>query len=465
MVKVRSSQRIVSLVVALSFFMEAVDSTVINTAIPAMSRSLQVDPVDLKVALISYLLSLAIFIPISGWLADKFGAKRVFVVALIIFTLSSLGCGFAQNIPQLILFRFIQGLGGALGLPVGRLILIRTYGREHILTTMNHVVMVGAIGLMLGPLIGGVITHYFSWQWIFWVNIPFGVMTILLALYALHEEPLTSIPPLDKLGFVLFGISLASLTFGLSALSETTISHSIALTALLCAILLLLAYRSHSKKQVHPIVNMSLLQIRTFRVSTAGNLLSRLGFGGMPFLIPLFLQLTLGYSSQLSGLLLAPIALGIVLGKPWSVFVLRIFGYKRFLIVNTLCASVIIALFAGISEQTSPYHIALLTFLYGLILTLQYSAMNSLAYADLSHEELSNATSIMSTLQQVAQSFGVAVSAILIHVFSYLFATELNTRIFECTFFAMGFLTLISSFIFIQLEHGDGEQMLQEHVN
>lgn len=461
MINTHSSSRIISFIVALSFFMEAVDSTVINTAIPAMARSLDVDPVDLKVALISYLLSLSIFIPISGWIADKFGSKRIFILASIIFTLSSLACGFSDDLTQLIIARFVQGLGGALGLPVGRLILLRTFGREHIITTMNQVVMIGAMGMMLGPVIGGVITHYLSWQWIFWVNIPFGAITIALAYYFLPIEQLEPVPPLDYLGFVLFGTSLAGLTFGLSALSETMISHSIAFFILFSSILLLIAYTTHSKKQEHPIVNIKLLDFRTFRVSVMGNLLSRIGFGGMPFLIPLYLQLILGQSAETSGFLLAPIALGVVVGKPWTLYVLRYLGYKRLLIANTFLAGLVIVIFSGINLNTPLYAIAILTFLYGFILTLQYGAMNSLAYADLSAKELSSANSIMSTLQQLAQSVGVAVSALLIHIFSFLLATELSASIFQYTFFSMGFLTIISAIIFMQLKKEDGELLIR----
>lgn len=462
MLKINASNKKIQFIVALSFFMEAMDSTVINTAIPAMSHSLNVDPMDLKITLISYLLSLAIFIPISGWLADRFGAKRIFMTALAIFTISSLWCGFATNLGALAVARFIQGLGGALGLPVGRLILIRTFGREHMITTMNNVVMVGSLGMMLGPIIGGVITHYFSWHWIFWINIPIGILAILLTKHHLQESKPAAVHPLDKLGFILFGMSLAGFTFGLSALSETTVKPYLACSILLFSIGLLIIYAIHSHHQLHPIVKIDLLRLRTFRVSVTGNLISRLGFGGMPFLIPLFLQINLGIPAQWSGLLLAPIALGVLLAKPVTIHVLRAGGYKNCLIINTVCAGLALWLFIGINGHTPLYVIAMLTFLYGLILTLQYGAMNSLAYADLSSQDLSAANSIMSTLQQLAQSFGVAVSALLVHFFSFIFSNglTLTTRVFHYTFFAMGCFTILSAFIFLQLKQNDGQEMI-----
>ena len=224
------AQRMIPFIISLSFFMEAVDSTVINTAIPAMSRSLMVSPIDLKIALISYLLSLAIFIPISGWIADKYGTKNVYIIASVIFTLSSLWCGFAHNVLALVIARFIQGFGGALTLPVGRLILLRTFGRKNLLTTMNRVITVAALGIMLVQLIGGFITVHFSWHWIFWVNIPVGLCTIVLAYYFMGSNEPKPVPPLDIIGFILFGIALSGIIFGFSALSEISMNLNIGLS-------------------------------------------------------------------------------------------------------------------------------------------------------------------------------------------------------------------------------------------
>lgn len=442
--------------------MEAVDSTVINTAIPAMSHSLMVEPVDLKVALISYLLSLAIFIPISGWLADKYGSKKIFISALIIFTLSSLWCGFAESLPMLVIARFVQGLGGALGLPVGRLIIIRTFGRKKLISKMNYVVTVGALGIMLGPVIGGFITHYFSWHWIFWVNVPVGLLGIVLAIYWLPSSKPEGVQPLDKSGFIFFGLALAGFTFGLSAFSETSVKSVVALGILIGSILLIVVYWLHSRKSAYPIVKVDLLQLRTFRISMIGNLISRLGFGGVPFLVPLLLQIGLGYSAEASGLLMAPTALGILLGKPLALPLLRIFGYKRLLIINTLLAGLSIWVFVIVNAATPIYLIGILTFLYGFMLSMQYSSMNSLGYADVAPEDLSAATSMMSTLQQLAQSFGVAISALFIRLFSLFFSDNLilTPLIFHYTFFAIGIFTILSSLIFIKLKKNDGEQMI-----
>ena len=455
-------QKMLPFIVSLSFFMEAVDTTILNTAIPAISQSLLVDPVDLKIALISYLLSLAIFIPISGWLADRFGAKRIFITALCVFTLGSFGCGLAQNLTHLVIARFIQGLGGALGLPVGRLLIIRAVGRENLISTMNHVVTVGSLGMMLGPVIGGVITHYFSWHWIFWVNIPVGFMAIFLANNGIKDNECQAVPPLDKFGFLLFGMALALFTFGLSALSETTFSSWVSLVIIGCAMVLFVAYQRHSRGIAYPIVKTDLLTLRTFKVSVVGNLISRLGFGGVPFLVPLLLQIGLGYPSEISGFLLAPIAIGVLISKHFYLPLLRRYGYRRLLIINTFLAGCSIWTFMMINASTSLYAIGGITFLYGCIISVQYGLMNSLAYADISTEKLSAATSIMGTIQQIAQSLGVAVSAVLIRYFILLYSEDstLNPTVFHATFFSVGLITLLSSLVFFQLKPEDGQQMI-----
>lgn len=457
-----ADKRAIPLIVSLAIFMEALDTTILNTALPAMSNSLQINPIDLKIALISYLLSLAVFIPISGWVGDKFGIKRIFISALVLFTASSLVCGFANNLTELIVARILQGLGGALTIPIGRLLIIRNFARTTLLTTMNKMAMLAAFGTMLGPVLGGLITHYFSWRWIFWVNIPIGLLAITLASCYLITTTSEKVPPLDKAGFILFGSSLAAFTFGLSAFSQSAISSVWSATILFTAILLFLSYIWHSHRQPHPIIKIQLLRLRTFKISVTGNLLARLGFGGMPFLLPLLLQIGLGYSAQIAGLLLVPNALGTLLVKPITIPLLRLLGYKRLLVLNTALVGLSLASFALINSHTSLYIISAFSFAFGFVTSTQYSAMNSLAYAEISTENFSAVTSIMSTLQQLAQSFGVAVSALFIRHFSHdlLSANALTPSVFAYTFLAMGIITVLSNFIFMRLQTTDGQQMI-----
>lgn len=462
-----SEKTLIPFIISLALFMEALDATIINTAIPAMSRSLQVNPVDLKIALISYLLSLAIFIPISGWVADKFGIKRVFLIALSIFTVSSFWCGYTNNLIELVIARSLQGIGGSHMLPLGRLIIVRTFARHELINVMTRVVMVAALGMMLGPVLGGVITSNISWRWIFWINIPVGLLTIWLAYRSLPTSPPRTVPPLDKLGFVLLGTGLAGLVFGLSAFTETDMKLSVSLSILAVAILLLIANAWHSRHVENPIVNPNLFTSRTFSVSIAGNLMSRLGFGGVPFLLPLLLQISYGYTAQLSGLLLAPTAIGVLMVKPFSFILLRLFGYKKLLIINTFLVAVSLWSFSLININTPIYVIALLTLSFGFLISLQYSGMNSLGYAQLPPEYLSAATSVMSTAQQLSQSFGVAAAAILIGYFSGPHSGKflLTPDIFHRVFIAMGFMTLLTTFIFSRLKSDDGEELIKEPVS
>lgn len=455
-------KNIILIIVSLALLMESVDTTVINTSIPAMAHSLQVNPIDLKLALISYLLSLAIFIPISGWMADKFGAKKVFINAIAVFTLSSIWCGFTHSLLDLVIARIIQGLGGSLMLPIGRLIIVRTSERHELIAKMSIVVMIASIGMMLGPVVGGSITSHVSWRWIFWVNVPVGILAILLSIKLLPEMPARRVFPLDKLGFILFGSGLAALTLGLSIFSESDIQNSYAVLIVVMALLLLFFYTKHSRNKPHPIVRVDLLRARLFRISITANLLARIGFGGIPFLIPLLLQICLGFSPQLSGILIAPMALGVLFAKPLILFLLRLIGYKNLLIFNTFLVSLSLCSFTTVDQASSIYSIGFLMFIYGFLIAIQYTGMNSLAYANLAQEDISSVTSMMSTNQQLSQSFGVAVAAILVRFFSKEFSPHqaLTIQTFHQTFIALAILTLLTVMIYFYLKKDDGKELI-----
>lgn len=460
-----SHNRITLFIVSFALFMDVLDSNVINTAIPAMSKTFQTDPVDLKVALISYLVSLAIFIPISGWVADKYGAKHGFIAAFGLFTLSSFFCGNAHTLHLLVIFRFFQGIGGAFMISLGRLILARTFARHELVEAMNTVITVVSLGVMLGPFVGGVIVDHLSWPWIFYLNIPIGILAMILASYFLKDFFDRESRPFDLIGFILFGSSLVMCCLGLSKISETSSRLLPAIMMLIISAILLILYILFAKRTKHPVINISLFHFRTFRTSVFGNLCARLGFGGMPFLLPLFQQLALGFSAQLSGLLLVPIAIGVIISKTVASKVLKKTGYKKYLLVNTFFVGFILWIFQVINVHTPIYFIALLTCIFGFFISSQYTAMNSLAFAEISNKNLSSSTSITTTTQIMAQSFGVAVSAILLKIFSY-FSPHLllTSTVFHHVFFTLGVLTFFSSLIFIQLKPNDGKQMLVKEV-
>ncbi len=465
MVTLGPGKRFIPIIVSLAMFMEALDTTIINTAIPAISRSLQINPIDLKIALICYLLSLAVFIPISGWIADKYGSKRVFLTALVIFTLSSLACGFARQLFFLVIARIFQGIGGALTIPVGKLIILRSFPRHQFTQVMNRVIVISSLGVMLGPVLGGFITHYYSWHWIFWINVPVGVLAILITDWKLSKDGPLPVPPLDTVGFILFGLSLASFTLGLSLMSETTQSYRLALCVMIGALFLLFLYSRWSRTQQHPIINVKLLNIPTFNIAFYGGLFARLGFGGMPFLVPLLLQVGLHYPAQVAGLLLLPIALGLIAIRPLVPRILQAFGYRRVLFINTILLSLNICSFVWVNAQTSVHLIMLFTFLYGLLTATQFSSMNSLSYADVPIEQISGANSLVSILQQMSQSFGVAVVAIFLHFFSRNTSPSftLTPPLFHATFLMMGIITFLASAIFLRLKPLSGAAILKKN--
>lgn len=456
-----STKRITMLTVSLALFMDVLDTNIINTAIPVMASNFKVSPVDLKIALISYLLSLAIFIPISGWTADKYGTKPVFIAAMALFGISSFWCGYAKTLTDLVIGRSVQGIGGAFMISLGRLIIARAFPRHELVEAMNAVIIVVSVAVMIGPFLGGVITEHLSWPWIFWVNIPAVILAIGLAVLGLKDTVPRTPRPFDFFGFVLFGGSLAIMCFSLSEFSESNNDTLQTLALIVASVLMLIAFIIHARHHVHPVINTDLFRIRTFRISVFGNLCSRIGFGGIPFLLPLLQQIGLGFSAQLSGLLLVPIAFGIIFSKLFAARVLRKLGYRNYLIINTVCVAGLLAIFQLITITTPIYLIAVLTFAFGTFTAAQYTGMNSLAFADLNPEDLSASTSITSTTQVLAQTFGVAVSAILLRFYSSSSAhPSLTTSVFHNTFFSISILTLFSIMIFVNLKKEDGKQML-----
>ncbi len=456
-------KRFILPIASLAMLMETVDMTIINTAIPAMSKSLHVGPIDLKIALISYLLSLAIFIPISGWLADKYGIKKVFIIALGIFTLSSISCGFSNNLWELVIGRTIQGLGGSLMAPLGRLMVVKWFERDELIQTMNRVVIWALIGPALGPLLGGFLTEHFSWRWIFWVNIPFGIINIILAHYLLPESRAEKIHKLDITGFLLFGLGLAGLTFGLSALSEEGLNLSIIIPIIAFSLLLLISYILHSKRQNFPVLNTNLFRLRTFRLSILGNILTRLGFGGIPFLLPLMLQIPLRYSPQFAGGIVAAFAIGAMIVKLFSKRLISYTGFKKLLLINTVLLGLSLSLFASITATTSSIIIVLFVLISGFFASLQYSCMNPLAFSDTSPNETSGATSIHSVTIQISASFSVAICALILKKFSHSSPGEhlLNLSDFHYTFLIVSLMTILSTAVFFFLKKEDGSNLIK----
>ncbi|MEO6147274.1 MAG: DHA2 family efflux MFS transporter permease subunit [Sulfuriferula sp.] len=457
-----TTKRYLPWVVAAALFMEQLDSTIVNTAVPAMAASLHVTPLSLKAVVTSYILSLAVFIPVSGWMADRFGTRRVFSSAVTVFILSSIMCGLAINVPMLVAARILQGIGAAMMMPVGRLAIIRTFPKTELLTAMNFVIIPALIGPLLGPTVGGLIVHWLSWREIFFVNVPVGLLALLLIHRHMPDYRGEVRRPLDIVGLVLFGSGTALLSWLLEIFGEHHLDATSAAIMLLLSLSLLAAYALHARQTAYPLLRLALFRVRTFRISVIGGFITRLGVGGLPFLLPLLYQLGLGMPAWQSGLLMMPTAIAAMGMKLIAAPVLRRYGYRRVLIVNTVLIGITIGLFALVVPTTPITLIVLMGLALGLFNSLQFSSMNSMAYADVETTDSSMASTIASTLQQISMSFGLAFGSLI--AAWYLGDLPQTNRVavtsaLHHAFFTLAGLTILSSLSFWTLRVRDGESM------
>ena len=454
-------------VVAVALFMEQLDTTIVNTAVPAIAESLQVAPLSLKAVVTSYILSLAVCIPVSGWMADRFGTRRVFSIAVAIFTLASILCGLAQNAPMLVAGRILQGVGAAMMMPVGRLAIIRTFPKSELLRAMNFVIIPALIGPLLGPTVGGLIVHWLSWHYIFFINVPVGLVALWLARRYMPDYRGDTRRPLDVVGLVLFGGGAALLSWLLEIFGEHQIDASSGALLLALSLGLLAAYFWHASRTLHPLLRLALFRVRTFRVSVVGGFVTRLGVGGLPFLLPLLYQLGLGMPAWQSGLLMMPVAAAAMGMKFISSRVLAHFGYRRVLIVNTVMIGVVVCLYSLVGPATPIGMIVLLGLAMGFFNSLQYTSMNSMAFADIDSPDSSMASTISSSLQQMSMSFGLACGSLIAGWYlGDLPQTDRAavTTALHYAFLTLGGLTVLSSLSFWSLRPGDGESVSRGKV-
>jgi EmrB/QacA subfamily drug resistance transporter len=401
-------------VVAIAFLMEQLDSTIITTAIPYMARSLATTPVRLNLAVTAYVLTLAVFIPLSGWFTDRFGARRIFVLALAIFTLGSALCGLADSFAMLIATRVLQGLGGAMMTPVGRLILLRSFPRKDLVTAMTYTTLPAIIGPVIGPLLGGVLTTYTTWRWIFYVNLPFGVIGILLALRYVEDLPGDGAVKFDFPGFLMFGCAIALLQIGMDNIGRPALSAAAIVALFVVAAALLFGFNRYARHVAVPVVDLTLFRQRSFAIGTLAGGLCRVAMNGTPFLLPLMLQVGFGMSPIASGSLTflsagGAITIRLVVGR-----LLRWFGFKKVLLGSAILSSAVLAGFTLLGPQTSRWLIGAYVILFGLTRSVQFMSSNTLSYADTPAANLSQATSLGGLIQQLTVSFGVSLSAVLL---------------------------------------------------
>ena len=409
---------LIPLIVACALFMENMDSTVIATSLPAIATDIGESPLALKLALTSYLVSLAVFIPISGWVADRYGSRSVFAWAIVVFIGGSLLCAASTTLEAFVISRFLQGIGGAMMVPVGRLVLMRAIPKHDYVAALNYLTVPALLGPVTGPALGGAITLYFHWRYIFIINIPIGILGLYLVLRHIPDIRETGMPAFDMRGFALSGLGLSVLMLGFSALGGHLLPLPVATACIVAGFVTLLLYVRHARRTAHPVLDLRLLKLPTFWNGVVAGSVFRAGLGATPFLLPLLFQLGFGLDPLQSGLLTCTTAIGAMFIKTLTVFILRRFGFRTVLSINGVAASLVVMAF-GLFSSTTPHSIiALVLLLSGCLRSLQFTALNAISFADIAPEKMSQAASFSSMAQRLSQSAGIAAGAYLLQLSS-----------------------------------------------
>src|SRR5215510_12720132 len=438
---------IVPLVVATALFMENTDSTILATALPTIARDLGLDPISLKLAVTSYLVSLAVFIPVSGWVADRAGARTTFRLALLLFMVASVGCAFSTSLPSFVFWRAVQGIGGAMMVPVGRMVVIRTVAKNELVRALSFIAMPALIGPMLGPPLGGLIVTYADWRWIFFVNIPIGILGIILA-------------PLYVSGFVLSALGLGGVILGAAMTGRHIAPIEMAVGSMLIGAVLLTGYVRHALRTERPLLDLRLMRFRTFEAGILGGTFFRFGVGASAFLLPLMLQLGFGLDPLRSGLTTFAGAVGALMVKPFARRFLFKFGFRRLLIVNGLLASLTLMAFA-LFKPTTPHVIILgVLLLGGFLRSLEFTSLSAITYAELETRQISAATGLASVAQQVSISLGVATGAMVLEISEWLVGRqEPAVADFAAAFIVVGLVSAMTSLLMLRLPADAGDEI------
>ena len=454
-----ATKRLLPWVVAIAFFMQTLDGTILNTALPAMAKDLGESPLRMQSVVIAYMLTVALFIPASGWLADRFGTRRVFLSAIVLFSLGSLLCALSPSLSLLIASRVIQGVGGALLLPVGRLTILRAFPRAELLKVLSFVTIPGLVGPLLGPPLGGWLVEVASWHWVFLVNLPVGVLGLFASLRYMPDLRGALGRRFDWPGFVTFSLGLALVTLGLQGLGEHALSAAVSILLVIGGLAAMAAYWVHAARTTNALFSPTLFEIPTFSVGILGNLFARLGSGAMPFLTPLFLQVGLGYTPVKAGLTMVPTVIGAMLIKIVVEPVITRLGYRAVLVGNTLLLGAVIGGFSMVGPGTPHLSILLYLGLFGIVNSLQFTAMNTLTLGDLDDARASGGNSLLSVVMQLSMSLGVAAAGALLAAFAAPAAAPAGSGLmhtFHATYLCMGALSALAAGIFFQLGRGEG---------
>src|SRR5277367_1660997 len=453
-------ERLIPLIVATALFMENMDSTVIATSLPAIAADIGTSPLTLKLAITSYLLSLAVFIPASGWTADRFGARLVFSTAIVVFMAGSIGCALSGSVTDFVIARTLQGIGGAMMTPVGRLVLLRSIDKSALVNAMAWVTVPALVGPVIGPPLGGFITTYLTWHWIFLINIPIGLLGIFMALR--YIDPIRSEDPerFDLYGLVLAGIGLGGIAFGLSVAGLNLLPWSVIGALVGIGSVSMTLYVIHARRTGSPVLDFSLLRLPTMRAAIIGGFMFRLGIGALPFLLPLLMQVGFGLSPFQSGLVTFSSAVGAMGMKTLAARIIRTFGFRNLMTINAVVSSFFLAACALFTATTPLLLIMIILVVGGFFRSLQFTAINTVAYAEIEPGQMSRATTLVSVNQQLAVSAGVAVGAASVETTLWWHhATELSADAFAPAFVVVAVISAASAYFFWQMPDDAGSEI------
>lgn len=451
---ISSTHRRMLWIVAIGFFMETLDSTIVNTALPAMAKSLHADPLSMHAVVIAYSLTLAVLIPVSGWVADRFSIRRTFMAAILIFSIGSALCSVAPTLPILIIARVFQGIGGSMLMPVGRLAILRVFPQSQFLAAMSFVAVPALVGPLVGPTLGGFLVEFATWHWIFLINIPVGLVGLYATRRYMQAIPVLPVKPFDYKGFFMLSLMMISFSVALEGVSDDGYQHATVMMLVVLGFAGLVTYILHASREPRALFHLEIFRTRSFSVGILGNLFARIGSASMPFLVPLLLQVNLDYSPLQAGSTMIPIALAAIICRSFAPpFIMRI-GYRRFLVMNTMILGLTIISLAFLGAHQPAWIRVLQLIVFGTVNSLQFSAMNSLTLKDLEAKDTSSGNSLLSMTQMLALSLGAANAGALLTTFNHYFhgVPHSSTPAFQATFVCLGAITCLSTWVFAQLE-------------
>lgn len=461
MTRSTTNPRLIALIVASAFFMQALDSAIISTSLPQMAESFHVQPLDLSIGITIYLLSVAAFVPLSGWVADRFGGRNVFSLAIVIFTLASLACGLSESLLQFAVARAIQGLGGALMVPVGRIIVLRNTEKSELLQVTALITWPAMIAPVVGPALGGFITTYASWHWNFLLNIPLGLAGLALVYTFVPNFREPERTRLDIKGFALSSTALVCLLYGLETLAHAKDAWIVPLALIASGSLVGALAVRHFRRTANPLLNLSPLKVQTFAIPALGaGMFSRIGISATPFLLPLLFQVGFGLNAWASGMLILAYFGGNLGMKTVTTPTLRRFGFRSVLFVNGIASALSILACAFLSADTPKPVIILVLLAAGLTRSMQFTSLNTLAFADISATQRSSSSTLSSMLQQISMVLGVALAAFILNASQMIQGTKtMGMADFRAAFVAVGILSLLSTWMYLRLSPDAGSEV------